>query len=222
MEVRNGRCGVVRGKSRGIVAGLSALLVGLVLCSCDEGSLTPNPGGNSASVSAPATSSAAPAEGTSAAAQAPAAQAPAAQPVPSAFVAAWGRHSTQFVINADGTGKVVERTYTPCGTSQDCAFNATLAVSGASPDSVTISYSRVWFTGDGDAVMTLSAADHKALDPYFPLAGERATGTLDAQRQLHLKYMGPFAKASQRTADANTYCGKSSVAAPGEGSPCGA
>lgn len=216
--------------SRGIVAGMSALVIALALSACAEEAPAPDPAADSASASIPETSTPAPAPATSTAASTAAAAQPTTrlaapaktQPVPKAFVAAWSRHSTQFDINADGTGKVLERTYTPCGTSQDCAFNATLAVSGASPDSVVITYSRVWFTGDGDAVMKLSAADHKALDPYFPLVGERATGTLDAQRQLHLKYTGPFAKGSQRSAEANTYCGKSTVTAPGEGSPCGA
>jgi len=145
---------------------------------------------------------------------------PTSAPPPAAFVGGWTRHSTQFDINDDGTGKVLERAYTPCGTSRDCAFHASLTVAGGSPSSVSIIYDRVWFTGEDNSVMTLSALDHQALDPYFPRAGQRATATVDAQGRLVLTYAAPFRQASRRPPDADTYCGRSTD--PGRTGPCGA
>jgi hypothetical protein len=79
-------------------------------------------------------------------------------------------------------------------------------------------YSTVWFTGDDDEVMTLSASDHQALDPYFPPAGGRASASVGTDGRLVVTYRGPFATISRRSTEANTYCGRST--APGVS--CGA
>ncbi|MFC4944712.1 hypothetical protein [Pseudonocardia sp. GCM10023141] len=148
------------------------------------------------------------------------AQAPAG--VPAAFVDNWTRHVTAFVIRADGTGHATQRTYTPCGTSPDCAFQSDLkVVPGTGPDTVLITYVRVSYLGDNDAVMQLSAADHTQLDPYFPLAGEQATAIVDAGGRLVVTPLGRLEPPpGTPPSDGDTYCGRSTK--PGQTEPCGA
>lgn len=143
--------------------------------------------------------------------------------VPKAMVGDWSRHSTAYTIRADGTGEVAERTYTACGgVSLDCAFNASLQIKQGDDGRTTVTYRDVWYTDGGStARLTLSAADHEKLDPYFPLKGDQMRAEVDQYGRLVLNPIGEAAgRISQRSDAGNTYCGKATQ--PGHTVECGA
>ena len=143
-----------------------------------------------------------------------------AAPSLGAIVGDWQRHSTIFTIKADGTGETHERTYTPCGTTQDCAFNARLKVIAQPGGGGLITYTSVSYTDESNKVMQLSAADHHQLDPYFFLPGEQAKATVDSAGRLVLTPLGRLRTQGERSPDGYTYCGPGTK--PGENGPCGA
>jgi hypothetical protein len=125
------------------------------------------------------------------------------------FVGEWARHSTSFSIQGDGTGRVHERTYRPCGTSMDCMFNATLVVQANTDKSATITYMKVWFNDPatpGQPILR-TPEEHKVLDPYFPLPNDQMEAVIDQYGHLVLSPIGPAARRLKRDVTANTYCG---------------
>jgi hypothetical protein len=145
------------------------------------------------------------------------------QPKPASLgllVADWFRHVSGLTIKADGTGSYLERTYTPCGTSQDCTYTAKLKIApGGTASTGVITFYDVAYK-DGDQVMTVTAAEHRELDPYFPLEGEQADVRVDSSGRLKLVWHGRLAHQGKRSDDGNTFC--NSRTQPGQTYPCGA
>ncbi|MHA6781136.1 esterase/lipase family protein [Pseudonocardia saturnea] len=136
------------------------------------------------------------------------------------LVGDWGRHSTTLTIRADGSAETLERTYTPCGTSSDCTFTATMSVAAGPESSTTITYTAIAYLDADGNKMTLTAAEHADLDAYFPLQGEQVRAVVDDEGRLVLTPLGAFAQRAQRSDDGNTYCGQATR--PGSEGPCGA